>query len=67
MILILCGGFAWLLAHFTPGFGVDVPARLPIAAVLVLVGLALALKADAGYGQRGLAVFALGAGGLRHI
>ena len=41
VILILCGALAWLLAHFTPGFGVDVPARLPMAAVLVLVGLAL--------------------------
>ena len=41
VIAVLCGGLAWLLAHFTPGFHFDIPARLPIVAVLVLVGLAL--------------------------
>lgn len=41
VIAVLCGGFAWLLAHCTPGFHLDVPARLPIVAILVLIGLAL--------------------------
>lgn len=43
-IAIICGGFAWLLAHFTPGFDLDVPAKIPIVAVLVLVGLSLDLS-----------------------
>ena len=40
VIAIFCGGLAWLLAHFTPGLAVDIPGRMPIVAVLILLGLA---------------------------
>ena len=44
VIAVLCGLMAWLIAHFTPGFQFDLPARLPVVAVLVLIGLALDLS-----------------------
>ena len=44
VIAIVCGLMAWLISHFTPGFQYDLPARLPVVAVLVLIGLALDLS-----------------------
>ena len=44
VIAVLCGLMAWLIAHFTSGFQFDLPARLPVVAVLVLIGLALDLS-----------------------
>ena len=41
VIAVVCGGMAWLLAYFAPALNFDLPARLPLVAVLVLVGLAL--------------------------
>lgn len=41
VIAVVCGGMAWLLAYFAPALNFDLPARLPVVAVLVLVGLTL--------------------------
>lgn len=43
VIALACAGVAWLLARYTPGFAYPLPARLPIAALLLMAGLALDL------------------------
>ncbi|MEO5565052.1 MAG: isoprenylcysteine carboxylmethyltransferase family protein [Luteimonas sp.] len=44
VIVGLCAGLAWVLARSTPGFTDLLPARLAIAAALVLAGVLLALS-----------------------
>ena len=40
-IALTCAGLAWALARYTPEFAFALPGRLPIAALLVLLGFAL--------------------------
>jgi protein-S-isoprenylcysteine O-methyltransferase Ste14 len=44
VIALICAALAWILAHFTPGLGYLVPARIPIIVLLVLIGLALEIS-----------------------
>ncbi len=44
VIALACAGLAWALARHASGFSFEVPALLPIAALLVLTGLALDLS-----------------------
>ena len=41
VIALVCAGLAWALARYTPEFSYPRPGRLPIAALLVLLGFAL--------------------------
>ena len=41
VIALTCAGLAWAFARYTPEFAFDLPGRLPIAALLVLLGFAL--------------------------
>ncbi len=44
VIALACAGLAWALARYTPGFTYQVPARIPIVAILLLSGIALDLS-----------------------
>lgn len=44
VIALACAALAWAIARYTPGFSYLLPGRLPIAALLVLVGVALDLS-----------------------
>lgn len=41
VIALLCMALAWMLARVTPEFAVALPARIPIAVVLLLTGISL--------------------------
>ena len=49
VVALLCGLLAWWLAHVSPGWRLDFPGRLPVAAALVSAGLALDLSALVGF------------------
>lgn len=44
VIALACAGLAWAFARYAPGFTYQLPARLPVAALLVLAGFALDLS-----------------------
>ena len=45
VIALLCVVLAWVVARYTPGFAYLLPARIPIALVFVLAGVALDVSA----------------------
>lgn len=44
VIAVLCMALAWAVARLTPGLVVALPARIPIAVVVVLAGVVLTLS-----------------------
>ena len=44
VVALFCAAFAWLLAHFSPGFTHLLPARILITLLLVLAGMSIALS-----------------------
>lgn len=39
VVALVCGWAAWQIARQFPGFAIDIPARVPLAAAIALVGL----------------------------
>ena len=44
VVALACAGLAWAIAHFTPGLVFQLPARVWIAAALVVAGISLDLS-----------------------
>lgn len=44
VIALLCAGFSWVVARYTPEFAYPFPGRLPVVAALVLAGFTLDLS-----------------------
>lgn len=51
VIAVLSGAAGWMLAGTTPAFAVALPARIPIAALLVFAGVSLALAGVVAFRQ----------------
>ena len=49
VVVLSCMALAWLLARIAPGFAYLLPARIPITAILMLVGFSLTLSGFAAF------------------